>query len=61
MGFDRPLGETAERDGLTARADRLGQWTGLVGDEHDDGVVGRLLEVFEERVRRVLVHGARRG
>src|SRR5436190_3422995 len=51
----RGLRETPERDELAARANRLGQRAEPLGDEDDDGVRRRFLEVFEERVRGVLV------
>ena len=59
VGLDRPLGETPERNRLAARPDRLRKRPELVRDEHDDGVVRRLLEILEERVRSVLVHQVR--
>ena len=53
---DRALGEAREGDELAARPDRLGQRAEVVGDEDDDGVRRRLLEVLEQRVGGVLVH-----
>ena len=55
----RPLREPLERDVLAARADRRRERAEIVGDEDDDRVVGRLLEILEERVRGVLVHRVR--
>ena len=51
----RGLRETPERNELAARANRLGQRAEPLGDEDDDGVRRRLLEILEERVRGVLV------
>ena len=51
--------EAAKRDELAAGEDRLGQLPEVVGDEHDDRVLGRLLEVLEQRIRRGLVHRVR--
>ena len=51
----RRLGETPERDELAARADRLRQRAEPFGDEDDDRVRRRLLEILQERVGRVLV------
>src|SRR5205085_2177298 len=53
------LRQPPKRDRLTARADRLRQRAQLVGDEHDHGVRRRLLEIFEQRVSRLLVHRVR--
>ena len=53
---DRALGEAREGNELAPRPDRVGQWAEVVGDEDDDGVRRRLLEVLEQRVGGVLVH-----
>ena len=55
----RRLRETAERDELAARVDRLGQGAQLVRDQRDGGVGGRLLEILEQRIRRVVVEAMR--
>ena len=55
-GADRPFREPAERHELAARPDRLRDRPEIVGHEHDDGVLRRLLEVLEERIGGVLVH-----
>src|SRR5262249_8680136 len=47
--------QAAEADELTPRPDRLRNRAELVRDQDDDRVRGRLLEVLQERVRRVLV------
>ena len=57
--LDRALREPAEGDELAARADRRRQQPELVGDEHDDGVRRRLLEILEKRVGGVLVQQVR--
>jgi len=63
LGHDRlahsPLREPPERDRLATRANRLRQRADLVGHEHDHGVGGRLLEVLQQRVRRLFVHRVR--
>ena len=51
----RGLREAPERNELAAGANRLGQRPQPLGDEDDDGVRRRLLEILEERVRSVLV------
>ena len=43
---DGPLGEPPKRDELAAGADRLRERAELVGDEDDDGVRRRLLQVL---------------
>jgi hypothetical protein len=55
----RPLRQAPKRYGLTARPDRLRERPELVRDEDDDRVLGWLLEVLQQRVRRVLVHQLR--
>ena len=55
----RPLGEPPERDRLAARADRLRQRPDLVRDEHDHRVLGRLLEILQQRVGRLVVQQVR--
>ena len=56
---DRPLREPVERHELAAREDRPRQRPEVVGDQHDHGVRWRLLEVLQERVRRILVQQVR--
>ena len=51
----RGLREAPERNELAAGADRLGQRPEPLGDEDDDRVRRRLLEILEERVGGVLV------
>ena len=57
--LDRALREPPEAHRLAPRAERLGQRAELIGDEDDDGVVRRLLEILEERIGGVLVHRVR--
>ena len=51
----RRLRQAPEGHELAARANRLGQRAEPLGDEDDDRVRRRLLEILEERVRGVLV------
>ena len=51
----RSLRQPPERDELAAGADRLRQRPELVGDEDDDRVRRRLLEVLQQRVGRLRV------
>ena len=55
----RLLGQPPERDELAARSDRRGQRAEVVGDEHDDRVWRRLLEVLEQRVGGLVVQRVR--
>ena len=57
----RALRQPPERNGLTARADRLRERPDLVGDQDDHGVLRRLLEILEQRVRGLLVQQVRAG
>ena len=59
LGAHRRPRQPAERDELAAREDRLRQRPQVIGDENDDRVLGRLLEVLEQRIRRGLVHRVR--
>ena len=56
---DGALREPPERDELAARQDRRRERSELTGDEDDDRVCRRLLEVLEQRIGGVLVHAIR--
>jgi hypothetical protein len=57
--LDRALRQPPEGDELAARANRGRKGSEIVGNEDDDGVIGRFFEVLEERVGGVLVHQMR--
>ena len=57
--LDGAAGQAPEGNELAARANRLGERPELVGDEDERRVGGRLLEVLEQRRRRLVVHPVR--
>ena len=58
-GMHRLLREAAERHELAARANRLRQRAELVGEQDDDRVRRRLLEILQQRVGRLVVQRVR--